>query len=501
MVAAQAVPEDPDPHEGSGAPRSPFDAPPERERSAVNRKERLQLAPHIPEKQSPAERVTNWSETFHLFDAETAKAEALRCIQCPAAPCQVACPVHNDIPAALWQLEQGDFSGAAEIFRETSELPEMCGRLCPQERLCEGHCVVGKKGVPVSIGKLEAFTTEWQRANDHQPIRALSTTGKRVAIIGAGPAGIAAGERLARAGHAIVMFDEWPLPGGLLHYGIPTFKQNKAAVEAKFADLRALGIEVRLGVHVGRDVAFAALEEEFDAVFIGVGAPAGARLGFEHEDAPGVFTATDFLVRANLPPEDLPESMRAPLPELQRALVVGGGDPSMDCVRSAIRLGAREVRLIYRRTQEEMQGRDEERKHAVEEGVIFEYLTSPLAIAVDAKGAFNGLRCERMTLGRPDESGRRRPEPIEGSEFLLEADALVTAIGYNVDEEWGEIVPDLARDSWGRLTVDPETMRTSRRGVFAGGDDVNGADLVVTALADGQRAAAAIDAYLRDGSW
>ena len=496
-MAAAAAPGASDAPRGSAPPGGGDPPPPQ-----VDRKARLALPPNSPAKQPADVRVHNWDEVYHLFDPETAKAEATRCIQCPAAPCTVACPVGNDIPGALWLLEQGDFDGAAGVFRETSELPEMCGRLCPQERLCEGDCVVGKKGVPVAIGKLEAFVTEHQRAHGTPPaLVPAPPTGKRVAVIGAGPAGIGAAERLARNGHAVAVYDAWPVPGALLHYGIPRFKQNKETVARKFDDLRALGVELILGARVGEDVAFEEIERAHDAVFVAAGAVAAVRLGFEHEDAPGVYEATEFLVRGNLPLEDLPERLREPLPPLRRVVVIGGGDTSMDCVRTAVRLGAEQVRLVYRRTEEEMQGRAEERLHAHEEGVIFEYVTSPLAILVDGDGALAGVRCQRMQLGEPDESGRARPEPVPGAEFEIAADALVVAIGYNVDEEWGEIAPAVARDSWGRFTVDPVTMRTNRRGVFAGGDDVNGADLVVTALADGHAAAASIEEYLAGGEW
>ncbi|MDA0364578.1 MAG: NAD(P)-dependent oxidoreductase [Chloroflexi bacterium] len=470
--------------------------------SEVDRKARLRIAAQRPAKQDPTARVQNWDEVFFLFDESTARAEAMRCIQCPAAPCQRACPVHNDIPGAFWLLEQGDFSGAADVFRETSELPEMCGRLCPQERLCEGHCVVGKNALPVAIGKLETFATEWQRAHGelHTPAPAPST-GKRVAVVGTGPAGIAAAERLAHAGHAVVMFEAWPEPGGVLLYGIPTFKQNKPAITRKFEELAALGVEVRCGVEVGRDLTWEALHAEYDAVFLGFGAPVGAALGIPNEDAPGVHLATPFLVRANLEPALLGDGYAEPLPIVRRVVVVGGGDTSMDCVRSALRLGAEHVSLIYRRTEAEMQGRAEERQHASEEGVKFLYLTTPLEVILDADGHVSGLRCQRMRLGEPDDTGRARPLPEPGSEFDVEADAIVLAIGYNVDERWGEITAELMRDRWDRVVVDPQTMKTNIPGVFAGGDNVNGADLVVTSLADGQRAAAAIDAYLAGGGW
>ena len=468
----------------------------------IDRKGRLGMPSHLPLKQDPAVRVHNWDEVSFLFDPEIAKAEAQRCIQCPAAPCQKACPVHNDIPWAFWQLEHGDITAAADIFRDTSALPEMCGRLCPQERLCEGHCVVGKNAAPVAIGKLEVFVTEWQRKNDaYRPAPAAASTGKTVAIVGSGPAGIGAAERLARNGHAVTIFEAWPKPGGLLRYGIPNFKQNKPAVDRKFVELEAMGVRCVTDTFVGRDLPMADIERDFDAVFLAFGAPQGSRLGIANEDAPGVFRATEWLVRGNLPPEELPEAMRTPLPNAQNVVVVGGGDTSMDCVRTGIRIGAPNVTLIYRRTEAEMQGRTEERKHAREEGVQFEFLTAPVEVVVDAAGHVSALRCRRMRLGEPDESGRARPEPVPDSEFDVPADVIVTAIGYNTDPIWGETAPEVNRDSWGRVIVDPSTMRTSHRGVFAGGDNVNGADLVVTALADGLKAAAAIDAYLADGNW
>ena len=466
------------------------------ERPVVDRKARLTAPSHRPTKQKPDTRIGNWDEVTNLFEPGIAMQEAARCIQCPAAPCQKACPVHNDIPRAFWLLENNDFDGAANVFRETSELPEMCGRLCPQERLCEGHCVVGKNALPVAIGKLETFVSEWQRANCVPQAQVAPPTGKRVGIVGSGPAGIAVAERLAKQGHGVVIFEAWPTAGGVLRYGIPTFKLNKPAVDRKFRDLEALGVEVRTNTRVGEDVDWAQLTGEFDAIFVGIGAQTGTRLGIPGEDAAQVLTATNFLVRTNLPESDLPESMREPLGTPRRVVVVGGGDTSMDCVRSARRLGAEDVTLVYRRTEAEMQGRVEERMHANEEGVQFEYLAAPLAVLLGDAGEVRGLRCQRMALGPADDTGRRRPEPVPDSEFDLPADMIVVAIGYGVDEDWGEVVPDMVRDRWARIVADPDTLQTNLPGVFAGGDDVNGADLVVTALADGHRAAEAISAYL-----
>ncbi|MDA0302303.1 MAG: NAD(P)-dependent oxidoreductase, partial [Chloroflexi bacterium] len=385
------------------------------ERPVIDRKARLTAPSHRPTKQKPETRIGNWDEVTNLFDPGVAMQEAARCIQCPAAPCQKACPVHNDIPRAFWLLENNDFDGAANVFRETSELPEMCGRLCPQERLCEGHCVVGKNALPVAIGKLETFVTEWQRHNFAPKPEIAPPTGKRVAVIGSGPAGIAVAERLAKRGHAVVIFEAWPSTGGVLRYGIPTFKLNKPSVDRKFQELEALGVQVKTSTRVGEDVDWATLTAEFDAVFVGIGAQTGTRLGIPGEDAPQVLTATNFLIRTNLSSDDLPESMREPLGAPKRVVVVGGGDTSMDCVRSARRLGADEVTLVYRRTEAEMQGRVEERTHAVEEGVQFEYLAAPLAVLQGDAGEVRGLRCQRMALGPADDTGRRRPDPVPDS--------------------------------------------------------------------------------------
>ena len=472
------------------------------QRPDVDRKLRLHIPANRPAKQPPGSRTWNWDEVYSLFDEETAKVEAERCIQCPAAPCIKACPVGNDIPGALWLLEQGDFSAAADIFRQTNELPEMCGRLCPQERLCEGHCVVAKHALPVAIGKLEAFTTEWQQSHGGLPSAPpAEPSGRSVAIVGSGPAGIACAERLARAGHRAVIYEAWPEPGGLLLYGIPSFKQNKPAVARKLEQLAELGVEVVTETRVGVDVAVDELAAEHDAVLLAFGAVIDATLEIPNMEAPGVYSATEFLVRSNLGPERLPPELRQPLPAMGRVVVGGGGDTSMDCVRSAVRLGVETVTLVYRRTEYEMQGRNEERHHAAEEGVVCQYLATPLEVLVDGAGAARGLHCQRMRVGEPDDTGRARPEPVPGAEFEIEADAVVLAIGYNVDPVWGQHAPQVVRDRWDRVVVDPETMKTSCRGVFAGGDNVNGADLVVTALADGERAAAAIARYLEDGEW
>jgi glutamate synthase (NADPH/NADH) small chain len=433
--------------------------------------------------------------------------EAERCIHCPTAPCQEACPTDNDIPRALLFLEKGDINGAAAVFRETSNLPDMCGRLCPQESLCEGNCVVGfairpapyGKQPPVSIGRLEAFIADYQRKHGGVPLPVIDVdTGLKCAVIGSGPAGIAVAEELRKKGHGVTVFESWPVPGGVLLYGIPNFKMQKEILEAKLDYLKKMGIEFVCNIRVGDDVTIDQLfAQGYHAVFLGTGAPVGGQMRIEGEDQlANIYQATEFLVRGNLEPEQLPEAMREPLDVAgKRVLVVGGGDTSMDCVRTAIRLGATEVTCMYRRTEAEQKGREEERRHAREEGTNFMYLTVPFRFDGE-NGVVTKAECHRMQLGAPDDSGRRRPERVPGSEFTLDVDIVVLAIGYEPDDLLEKTTPGLRTTNWKTVRVD-EDFRTTRPGVFAGGDNVNGADLVVTAMADGRRAAAAIDSYLQ----
>ncbi len=458
-------------------------------------------------KQTAVQRVQNFDEVYHGFDLESGIIEANRCIQCPSAPCQDACPVHNDIPGAFRLLELGDIDAAANKFRETSNLPDMCGRLCPQEKLCEGNCVVGfairpggVKEPPVTIGKLEAFLADEQRRmyGGLEPIPLIpAPTGHRVAVIGSGPAGLAVGEELTKLGHDCTIFEAWPEPGGVLVYGIPNFKMKKELVDAKIEFLRRIGVKFVVNTWIGRDVGLDQLiSEGFSAVFLGTGAGVGNALKIPGEDEfSGIYAATDFLVRGNLTPEQLPAEQQAPLVMGERVVVIGGGDTSMDCVRTAVRLGAKDVTCVYRRTEAEMLGRAEERKNAKEEGVRFEFLTVPLRFVGD-NGQVTGVECQRMELGEPDESGRRRPVPVKGSEYILSADTVAIAIGYNADPLIPTSTPGVRANRWHLVEVNPETGQTSRPGIFAGGDNVNGADLVVTALADGRRAAAAMHEYL-----
>jgi len=456
-------------------------------------------------KQDPEERKKNWDEVFLGFDVASAKTEAMRCLHCPSAPCQQACPVHNDIPAALELLEKDDIGGAADKFRETSNLPELCGRLCPQERLCEGECVVAfairpdsHQEPPVLIGKLEAFVADYQRKHLGVPLPVLPpASGFKVAVVGAGPAGLAVAEELAKLGHGSTMYDAWPEPGGVLLYGIPNFKLSKDVLRDKLSYLEQLGVAFVGNTWVGRDVTIDDLfARGFDAVFVGTGAGLGGRLAIPGEEFTGIYAATEFLVRGNLRPDQLPEHMRGPIEVGKDFVVIGGGDTSMDCVRTAVRIGAERVTCIYRRTEAEMLGRQEEREHARQEGVSFQFLTIPLRFLGDEDGRVTGIECQRMELGEPDESGRRRPIPVPHSEFVIPVDSAAIAIGYNADPIIKDAAPGVSTNRWNLVEVHPETYMTTRPGVFAGGDNVNGADLVVTALADGRRAASAIHEYL-----
>ena len=471
--------------------------------------EKLDISAQEILKQDADDRVKNFEETYYGFDRKAGMIEASRCIQCPSAPCQEACPVDNDIPAALALIEDGDIIGGANLFRETNNLPEMCGRLCPQELLCEGACVVGfairadgRAEAPVSIGKLESFCTDLQRVEIGgypKPTYPPKKTGKNVAVIGSGPAGLAAAELVVNEGHDCTVFELWPEAGGVLVYGIPNFKMKKQIVDEYLEHLTELGVVFRTNTRIGVEVTVdEMLDGEFDAVFVGTGAGVGNELQIEGEELEGVHRATDYLVRGNLEASDLPKELQEPLESPTNVVVIGGGDTSMDCVRTAVRLGAETVTCVYRRTENEMLGRAAERINAREEGVNFTMLTIPLRIVGNDDGHVVGVECQSMELGEPDESGRRRPIPIPGSEFMVEADTVAIAIGYGADKLVPDTTSGLSADRWGLIQID-EQGQTSRRGVFAGGDNVNGADLVVTAMADGRRAAAAINEFLSSG--
>lgn len=466
---------------------------------SVDRKRRLALPNHTIPKQDPQERIHNYKEVYRHFDWETARAEAERCIQCPGAPCVIACPVDNDIPYALWHLEHGEYETAADVFRLTSTMPDVCGRVCPQVVLCEGSCIyTNMNRPPISIGRLEAMVADYQKQHAELLTATEPPTGRRAAVVGAGPAGLTAAELLAKQGHTVTVFDAWPSGGGIMRYGIPKFKMNHDIVDDKTTYLEQLGVEFVYNTLIGEDVTVDELLDErgYDAVFVGVGAGVGADLKVPGIDLKGVYKATPFLVRANVDPDKRPADLTEPPEVGERVAVIGGGDTAMDCVRTAVRLGADEVVCVYRRTEAEMPGNERDRQFAKEEGVEFRWLTQPVRFIGDEDGHVVAMECVEMALGEPDESGRRRPVRVEGSEFTLPVDTVVLAIGYWPDPLIGKTTPGLETHDWGLITIDADSGETTHAGVFAGGDDVLGPDLVVTAVAQGRDAAKAMHQYM-----
>lgn len=471
----------------------------------IDRKARLRIPRQAVAKQKPPERVLNFKEVYLGFDEEHAKIEAARCLQCPdPTPCSIACPLHNDIPLAMWHIYQGEFLEAAKVYRQTSNLPEVCGRVCPQEKLCQGSCVVGKRDYPVYLGKLESFVTDYQRRTvGLQPEEIAPDTGKRIAIVGAGPAGIAVAEEMRRLGHSVTVFETLPVAGGVMVYGIPAFKLAKSVIADKVEYLRQIGINFATNTTVGKDKLVPELfAEGYQAIFLGTGAWTPTKLNTPGEDLKGVYMATEYLIRGNLPPEYLPEGYKTK-PEVGKHIaIIGGGDTAMDCVRTSRRLqiqaGIADGTVIdfYRRTEKEMPGKAEERTNAIEEGVQFEFLVAPVKFIGDENGHVQKMEVQRMGLGEPDASGRRRPVPIEGSNFVVPADVVICALGYGMDRSIEKTTPGLKTDKWGQYLIDKETGATSVPGVYAGGDNVTGPDLVVTAMAAGRRAALAMHKYL-----
>jgi glutamate synthase (NADPH/NADH) small chain len=464
----------------------------------IDRKERMQLELVEQQARPVKERLADFGPTFIPLTPEEAKAAAERCIHCPdPAACVEACPVHNDIPSAMWLIEEGDFIGAAEVYRQTSSMPEVCGVVCPHEAVCQGACVRNKRGEPVVTGALEAFVTTYQRQHDKVAIPVGKKTGKKVAIVGSGPSGLACAEQLLRKGHEPTIFEAYPNPGGLLVYGIPNFKLPKENVNVVIDDLKAAGAKFKTNTRVGEKLTVDdLLSDGFDAVYIGVGSGVDAPMDVPGVDLPGVYQATDYLIRSNVDPKLLPKDKRAKPDKGKRVVVVGGGDTASDCLRSALRLGADEVTCLYRRTEAEMPGGKKDRELSREEGAQYRFLTQPIRFIAGVDGRVSAVECLQCELGEPDESGRRRPIPIDGSNFTVPADVVVLALGYWPDPLIGETTDDLETQKWGLIVTDKDTGATSKPGVYAGGDAVTGPDLVVTAMAAGRRAAASIADYL-----
>jgi len=464
----------------------------------LDRKLRMRI-PFQAQRARPVEqRLQDFDETFLPLTAEEAIQAAERCIHCPEpAACREACPVHNDIPAAMWLIEKGDFIAAARVYRQTSSLPEICGRVCPHESLCQSACVRDKRHEPVVTGALEAFVADYERRRGEARIPVGPDTGKRVAIVGSGPAGLACAEQLVQRGHAVTVFEAAPAAGGLLVYGIPNFKLSKRVVADRIADIESAGVGFVLGTRIGKDKTVdQLLAEGFDAVFLGVGANIDAPLEAPGVGLPGIYQATEFLVRGNVALEWLPSEKRSRPQVGRRVAVVGGGDTASDCLRTALRMGADEVTCLYRRTEAEMPGGPHDRELAREEGARYRFLTQPVRFIEAPDGRVSAVECLQCELGEPDSSGRRRPVPIEGSNFTVPSDTVILALGYWPDPLIGKTTPGLETHKYGLIITDGKTGATSRPGVYAGGDGVTGPDLVVTAMLAGRKAAAAIHDYL-----
>ena len=475
-----------------------------------DRTERVNIPPGSPPEQLPSERLKNFQMVFTGYDESQAVMEATRCIHCPATePCMIGCPLHNDIPKALFAIEQKKYDEAASIFRLTSNFPEVCGRLCPQEVLCEGSCTVAGYDRAVNIGKLEAFCADWQRNHRGFPTPPLApATGRRVAVVGSGPASLAVAEELACCGHAVVVYEEWPKPGGLLHYGIPNFKLDKDIVQAKIAYLESIGVKFICNIRVGRDIQVDELHQQYEAVFLGIGAPVGHTIKLPGEELAGVYQATEFLVRGNLPLDDLPEWSRG-LPEIVKTIaVIGGGDTSVDCARTARRLQVQHgfadgsVVDYYRGTESEIRAREDDLHHAQEEGIRYEFLAAPIRFIGDAQGHVRQIEMQRMRSKPAHQPEQRLPSririPIPGSNFIVPADIVVLAIGYGGDNLIASQTPALKTTKPGIFEVESEmTGVATLGGVFAAGDDVRGTDLIVTSIAAGRKAAQAMHRYLQ----
>jgi len=466
----------------------------------IDRKAALRIDPQPIVVRPVEERVCDFAEVAIGFTEQAVVIEASRCLQCPSPQgCVEACPVHNNIPEILWLVRQGKYLDAAWKYRETSNLPEICGRVCPHP--CTGGDVVGRRNLPINLEKIEQFVMDYaiEQLGGIPTPEPEPPTGFSVGVVGSGPAGLSAAEQLALKGHKVVVYERMPSPGGLLRYGIPNFKLDKRlVVDRKVKQLESLGIEFICNTTVGKDISVDELLSRHDAMFIGVGAWVEAPLKVPGVDLDGVYRALDFLMRANAPAKDLPPGKRERPKVGDRVTIIGGGDTATDCARSAIRLGAKDVTIVYRRSEVEMPGSWEERQYALQEGVKIEYLTAPVRFMGDDAGHVVAMECVRMELGEPDASGRRRPIPIEGSNFTMPVDNVILAIGFWPDPLIGEAMPDLKTHNWGLIVIDPETGQTSREGVFAGGDAVRGPDLVVDAMADGRNAARHIHRYLME---
>ena len=449
--------------------------------------------------QDPKVRATNFDEVCLGYNAEEATAEASRCLNCKNAQCVKGCPVAIDIPAFVHEVKEGNFEEASRVISKASALPAVCGRVCPQESQCEGKCIRGFKGEPVSIGKLERFVADWARENNIKPEPCKEKKDKKVAVIGSGPAGLTCAGELAKMGYDVTIFEALHEPGGVLVYGIPEFRLPKQKVVAEeIENVKALGVKIETNVIIGKSTTIDELMEDegFDAVFIGSGAGLPRFMGIPGETANGVFSANEYLTRSNLM-KAFDEDYDTPIKPGKKVAVVGGGNVAMDAARTALRLGA-DVTIVYRRSEEELPARVEEVHHAKEEGIKFNLLTNPTEILVDENGWVRGMTCVKMELGEPDESGRRSPVVIEGSEFEMELDTVIMSLGTSPNPLISSTTKGLDVNRRKCIVAEEEFGKTSKEGVYAGGDAVTGAATVILAMGAGKAAAKGIDAYLSE---
>ena len=455
--------------------------------------------------QAPEVRAHNFDEVALGYEAAAAVDEANRCLHCKNQPCVAGCPVNIHIPEFIAKIKEGDFEGAYRIIHESSSLPAVCGRVCPQETQCEQKCVRGIKGEPVGIGRLERFVADYHNAHADTPISPAAPNGHRVAVIGAGPSGLTCAGDLAKKGHAVTVFEALHTAGGVLVYGIPEFRLPKTIVQKEVDTLRAMGVDIQTNVVIGKTLTIDELfEKGYEAVFIGSGAGLPNFMNIPGESLKGVYSANEFLTRSNLMKAYREEPV-TPIMKGGKVAVVGGGNVAMDAARTALRLGAEKVYIVYRRSMEELPARREEVEHAIEEGVEMKLLNNPVEILGyhnpedrrDPKNGFVvGMKCIRMELGEPDERGRRRPVPIPDSEFVLDVDTVIISIGTSPNPLIKSTTAGLEVNRRGGIIVTEETGQTSKEGVFAGGDAVTGAATVISAMGAGKTAATAIDAYL-----
>ncbi len=448
--------------------------------------------------QAPDERRRNFKEVATGYTYEMAINEAKRCLNCKTKPCQKKCPVEIDIPLFIEKLANEDIKGAYDVISQSSALPAICGRVCPQESQCESACVRGIKGESVAIGRLERFVADYCRENYKEEIKAPVSNGLKVAVVGAGPSGLTAAGDLRKLGYDVTVFEALHTAGGVLVYGIPEFRLPKDIVREEIGKLTLMGVKIETNVVIGKTITIDELfEDGFEAVYVAGGAGLPRFMNIKGETLCGVYSANEYLTRVNLMKAYLPDS-KTPIKKSARVAVVGGGNVAMDAARSAMRLGAEEVYIVYRRGMEELPARLEEIEHAEEEGIIFKTLTNPIEILGDENGNVTGIKCIKMELGQPDESGRRRPIEVKDSEFVIELDTVIMSIGTSPNPLIHKTTPGLETNRHGCIVTDGDDGRTSREGVFAGGDAVTGAATVILAMGAGKKAAAAMDEYIRN---